>query len=48
MSGSTSLTNLVRRLMIGELGVVVDGGYDMVDVRDVAAAIVTACRTGDG
>lgn len=46
--GSTNLTNLVRRLMIGELGVVGDGGYDMVDVRDVAAAIVTACRTGDG
>ncbi|MDO5668632.1 MAG: NAD-dependent epimerase/dehydratase family protein [Corynebacterium sp.] len=46
--GSTNLTNLVRRLMSGELGVVVDGGYDMVDVRDVAAAIVTACRTGDG
>lgn len=34
--------------MSGELGVVVDGGYDMVDVRDVAAAIVTACRTGEG
>lgn len=46
--GSTNLTHLMRRLMSGELGVVVDGGYDMVDVRDVAAAIVTACRTGDG
>lgn len=46
--GSTNLTHLMRRLMSGELGVVGDGGYDMVDVRDVAAAIVTACRTGDG
>ena len=46
--GSTNLTNLVDRLISGELGVVISGGYDMVDVRDVAAAAVTALTTGDG
>ncbi|PXA77203.1 NAD-dependent epimerase/dehydratase family protein [Auritidibacter sp. NML100628] len=46
--GATNLTTLVQRLVDGELGVVVKGGYDMVDVRDVAVCVVKACRTGSG
>lgn len=46
--GDTNLTTLVRRFMSGELTSFLEGGHDMVDVRDVADAVVAACRTGTG
>ncbi|MDO5678239.1 MAG: NAD-dependent epimerase/dehydratase family protein [Propionibacteriaceae bacterium] len=40
------LTRLVRDLASGQLKVVVPGGYDFVDVRDVVSAIIEAQKRG--
>ena len=40
--GNSHLTELVREVSNGKLFATVKGGYDFVDVRDVAAAIITA------
>lgn len=42
----THLTRLVRDTASGDLSAVVDGGYDFVDVRDVAAGIISAATRG--
>ncbi len=39
--GNSHLTELVREVSNGKLFATVKGGYDFVDVRDVAAAIIT-------
>lgn len=44
--GLTHLTKLIRDLANGSFRIMVDGGYDFVDVRDVSEAIVTACEKG--
>lgn len=45
--GLTHLTKLIRDLANGDFRVMVNGGYDFVDVRDVAAAAVSACDKGE-
>lgn len=40
--GDTHLTALVAQVAAGKLPFIVDGGYDFVDVRDVAAATIQA------
>ena len=40
--GDSHLTRLIRDVLNGQLTAVVSGGYDFVDVRDVAEAIVAA------
>ena len=42
--GNSHLTELVREVSNGKLFAIVKGGYDFVDVRDVAAAIITASK----
>ena len=42
--GNSHLTELVREVSNGKLFATVKGGYDFVDVRDVAAAIITASK----
>ena len=42
------LTQLVLDLCSGRLRACVKGGYDFVDVRDVAQGILAACRQGRG
>ena len=44
--GHGHLTQLVKDYMDGRLGAGVRGGYDFVDVRDVAAGILAACEKG--
>lgn len=44
--GDTHMTRMVKDASSGSLAAVVDGGYDFVDVRDVAAGIVAALETG--
>ena len=44
--GSSSLTQLVRRAASGRLPSVTPGGYDFVDVRDVAESIIAAAFHG--
>ena len=42
----THLTRMVRDVASGVLPVSIEGGYDFVDVRDVAAAIISAAEVG--
>lgn len=44
--GSTHLTALIRTVIEGRLPAVVTGGYDFVDVRDVADGILAAAEKG--
>lgn len=44
--GDTHMTRLVRDASDGNLAVIVSGGYDFVDVRDVAEGIVAAVLRG--
>ncbi|MDI9629247.1 MAG: NAD-dependent epimerase/dehydratase family protein [Acidobacteriota bacterium] len=44
--GDTYMTRMVRDAATGKLPAVVDGGYDFVDVRDVAAGIISALTCG--
>lgn len=44
--GLTHLTKLIRDLANGDFRIMVKGGYDFVDVRDVAEATVAACEKG--
>ncbi len=44
--GKTHLTKLIEDLANGDFRVMVEGGYDFVDVRDVADAIVSAIEKG--
>ena len=44
--GDTHMTRMVRDAASGKLAAVVDGGYDFVDVRDVAAGIICAVTHG--
>lgn len=43
---TTHLTQLIIDVMTGRLKAGVRGGYDFVDVRDVAAGIIAACEHG--
>lgn len=42
--GNSHLTQLVKEVAKGKLSMIVKGGYDFVDVRDVALAIIKACE----
>lgn len=44
--GSTHLTQLIVDFSNGRLTACVKGGYDFVDVRDVADGIINACQNG--
>lgn len=44
--GDTHLTRLIRDAVAGRLPVVVAGGYDFVDVRDVAVGVIAAAERG--
>ena len=41
--GNSHLTQLIKKVATGKLFACVKGGYDFVDVRDVADAIINAC-----
>ena len=41
--GNSHLTQLIKKVATGKLFACVKGGYDFVDVRDVAEAIINAC-----
>lgn len=43
---NSHLTALVREIVRGKLPMCVKGGYDFVDVRDVAKGIIMACDKG--
>ena len=42
--GNSHLTQLVKEVMSGKLFACVKGGYDFVDVRDVADSVICACK----
>lgn len=44
--GSSHLTQLIIDFANGKLKACVNGGYDFVDVRDVAGGIISACEKG--
>ena len=44
--GKGSITNMLLSFLAGKLPVAVKGGYDLVDVRDVAAGIVACAEKG--
>ena len=44
--GNSHLTQLVKEVMSGKLFACVKGGYDFVDVRDVADSVICACKNG--
>ena len=44
--GASNLTRLIRAAALGRLGGVTRGGYDFVDVRDVAESIIAAAFHG--
>ena len=44
--GKGSITNMLLSFLAGKLPVAVNGGYDFVDVRDVAAGIVSCAEQG--
>ena len=45
--GKGSITNLLLSFLAGKLPLAVRGGYDFVDVRDVAAGIVACSKRGE-
>lgn len=44
--GKGSITNMLQSFLAGKLPLAVKGGYDFVDVRDVAAGIVSCVEKG--
>ena len=44
--GNSHLTQLIKEVASGKLFACVKGGYDFVDVRDVADGVVSACKNG--
>ena len=44
--GQGSITNMLLSFLAGKLPIAVKGGYDFVDVRDVAAGIVSCAEQG--
>lgn len=44
--GMTHLTKLIKDIANGDFRIMVKGGYNFVDVRDVAEAVVNACSLG--
>ncbi len=44
--GNSHLTQLVKEISSGKLFACVRGGYDFVDVRDVADGVISACKNG--
>ena len=44
--GNGSITNMLKAFLVGKLPLAVKGGYDFVDVRDVAAGIVSCAEKG--
>ena len=44
--GNSHLTQLIKEVANGKLFACVKGGYDFVDVRDVADGVVSACKNG--
>ncbi len=44
--GKGSITNMLQSFLAGKLPLAVKGGYDFVDVRDVAAGIVSCAEKG--
>ncbi|MGJ3507498.1 NAD-dependent epimerase/dehydratase family protein [Enemella sp. A6] len=45
--GQGHLTQLVRDLIDGQMPIIVPGGHDLVDVRDVAAGTIAAAHRGE-
>ena len=43
--GHSHLTQLIKEVINGKLFACVKGGYDFVDVRDVVAGVINACKT---
>lgn len=43
---NTHLTQLILDIAKGSLKAIVKGGYDFVDVRDVADGVISACKNG--
>ena len=44
--GNSHLTQLIKEVINGKLFACVNGGYDFVDVRDVADGVINACEKG--
>lgn len=44
--GSNYLVDLTKRILNGSLPAYLNGGYDLVDVRDVASAAISAIKNG--
>ena len=44
--GNSHLTQLIKEVANGKLFACVKGGYDFVDVRDVADGVISACKNG--
>ena len=44
--GNSHLTQLIKEIANGKLFACVKGGYDFVDVRDVADGVINACKNG--
>lgn len=44
--GNSHLTELIKNVSNGKLFACVKGGYDFVDVRDVANGVINACENG--
>ena len=44
--GNSHLTQLIKKVTDGKLFACVKGGYDFVDVRDVADGVISACKNG--
>lgn len=42
--GNSHLTQLIKEVANGKLFACVKGGYDFVDVRDVADGVISACK----
>lgn len=45
--GNSHLTQLIKKVTDGKFFACVKGGYDFVDVRDVADGVINACKTGN-
>ncbi len=45
--GNSHLTQLIKKVTDGKLFACVKGGYDFVDVRDVADGVINACKNGN-
>lgn len=41
-----AITQLIKEVANGKLFACVKGGYDFVDVRDVADGVISACKNG--